>query len=180
MKFSLNSIILWPKKKEFTYRQIPFEPDKVNIITGSSRTGKSAIIPIIDYCLGADKCTIPVDIIRNACEWFGVLFDLDNEQILLCRKEPGSKSSTNEMYFSRGKTVEIPENIESNTTAPQVKNILNELLSMSFLDLDPTNSNFSARPSYRDFMAFIFQPQNIVANADVLFIKRIRVNTGKN
>lgn len=171
MKFSLNSIILWPKKKEFTYRQIPFEPDKVNIITGSSRTGKSAIIPIIDYCLGADKCTIPVDIIRNACEWFGVLFDLDNEQILLCRKEPGSQSSTNEMYFSRSRTAEIPENIESNATAPQVKNILNELFSMSFLDLDPTNSNFSARPSYRDFMAFIFQPQNIIANADVLFYK---------
>lgn len=27
------------------------------------------------------------------------------------------------------------------------------------------------RPSYRDFMAFLFQPQNIVANADVLFYK---------
>ena len=171
MKFSLNSIILWPQKKEFTYRQIPFEPDKVNIITGSSRTGKSAIIPIIDYCLGAEKCTIPVDIIRNACEWFGVLFDMDNEQILLCRKEPGSQSSTNEMYCSRSKIVEIPENIESNTTAPQVKNILNELFSISFLDLDPMDSNFSARPSYRDFMAFIFQPQNIIANADVLFYK---------
>jgi len=171
MKFSLNSIILWPKKKKFTYRQIPFEPDKVNIITGSSRTGKSAIIPIIDYCLGADKCTIPVDIIRNACEWFGVIFDLDNEQILLCRKEPGAQNSTNEMYFSRGKAVEIPENIESNTTVQQVKNILNELFSMSFLDLDPTTSNFSARPSYRDFMAFIFQPQNIIANSDVLFYK---------
>ncbi|SFH36843.1 hypothetical protein SAMN05660649_04924 [Desulfotomaculum arcticum] len=143
----------------------------MNIITGSSRTGKSAIIPIIDYCLGADKCTIPVDIIRNACEWFGVLFDLDNEQILLCRKEPGSRSSTNEMYFSRDMIVKVPENIESNVTTPQVKNILNELFSMSFLDLDPTTSNFSARPSYRDFMAFIFQPQNIVANADVLFYK---------
>lgn len=171
MRFSLNSIILWPRNKEYKYRKISFAPDKVNIITGASRTGKSAIIPIIDYCLGADKCAIPVDKIRNACEWFGVLFDSDSEQILLCRKEPGVQSSTNEMYFAREAFVTLPETIESNITAPQVKNILNELFSMSFLDIEPTSNNFSSRPSYRDFMAFIFQPQNIIANADVLFYK---------
>ncbi len=171
MNFSLNSIILWPRNKDFKYRKIEFLPDKVNIITGASRTGKSAIIPIIDYCLGADKCTIPVDTIRNACEWFGALFDLDNEQILLCRKEPGVQSGTNEMFFAREISITIPDEIDSNITAPQVKNILNELFSMSFLDIDPASNNFSSRPSYRDFMAFIFQPQNIVANADVLFYK---------
>jgi len=171
MKFSLNSIFLWPRNKNFTYNKIAFEPNKINIVTGSSRTGKSAIIPIIDYCLGSNKCTIPVETIRNACEWFGVLFDLENEHFLLCRKEPGVQNATNEMYFARGKDVIIPESIDSNTTTSSVKNTLNELLSMSFLDLDPTTNNFSSRPSYRDFMAFIFQPQNIVANADVLFYK---------
>lgn len=171
MIFSLNSILLWPRNKDFTYKRISFESDKVNIITGSSRTGKSAVIPIIDYCLGSDKCTIPVETIRKACEWFGVLVDLENEQLLLCRKEPGAQNATNEMYFARGQSVIIPESIESNTTTPSVKNILNELFSMSFLDLDPTTNHFSSRPSYRDFMAFIFQPQNIVANADVLLYK---------
>ena len=89
MKFSVNRIVLWPKKEGLAYREIKFEENKINIITGSSRTGKSALIPIIDYCLGAQKCAIPVDVIRNACAWFGVLFDLQEEQILLCRKEPG-------------------------------------------------------------------------------------------
>lgn len=43
---------------------------------------------------------------------------------------------------------------------------------MSFLAVDPQNRDgFSSRPSYRDFMAFLFQPQNIVANADVMFYK---------
>lgn len=171
MNFSINSLILWPRKKEFSFKRIPFVQGKINIITGASRTGKSAIIPIIDYCLCSDKCTIPVDKIRNACEWFGVLFNLEDEQILLCRKEPGAQNATGEMYFSRGKEVAIPENIESNTTASQIKNTLNELFSMSFLDLDPESNNFASRPSYRDFMAFLFQPQNIVANADVLFYK---------
>ncbi len=172
MKFSIRKIILWPKKSGLPYREISFEPKQINVITGSSRTGKSALIPIVDYCLGAQKCAIPVDTIRNTCAWFGVLFELDEEQILLCRKEPGLKSSTGEMYFLRGKDIRIPERIISNTTSDEVKNLLNELFSMSFLEIDPSSERIgSARPSYRDFMAFLFQPQNIIANSEVLFFK---------
>ena len=172
MKFIIDKVVLWPKKSEQRFRTVEFKSDKINIITGASRTGKSAIIPIIDYCLGADKCTIPVDTIRNATAWFGVLFSLDGEQILLCRKEPGQRASTGEMYILRGNELSIPDKIITNTTLEEVKNVLNELFSMSFLAVDPQNrEGFSARPSYRDFMAFLFQPQNIVANADVMFYK---------
>ena len=171
MKFSIDSVILWPRKKDYSYRRVKFVPNKVNIITGASKTGKSAIIPIIDYCLGSEKCTIPVDTIRNACLWFGVLFCLENEQMLLCRKEPGNQISTGEMFILRGTEINIPDTISANTNVTEVKNLLNELFQISFFDLDPTTKAFSARPSYRDFMAFLFQPQNIVANADVMFYK---------
>lgn len=171
MKFSINSVILWPKNNEFPYRILPFSENAINVITGASRTGKSAIIPIIDYCLCSQKCNIPVDVIRDTCAWFGVLFNLDSNQLLLCRREPGNQVSTNEMYMKRDVTIEIPDRIEGNTNVESVKNTLNELFSMSFLDLDPSNRSFSFRPSFRDFMAFLFQPQNIVANADVLFYK---------
>ncbi|GMO33794.1 MAG: DUF3732 domain-containing protein [Termitinemataceae bacterium] len=171
MKFLVNSIVLWPRNKNFEFNQVRFDSNKINIITGASKTGKSAIIPIIDYCLGAGKCTIPVDKIRIACEWFGVLFDLDGEQMLLCRKEPGVKDSTGEMYFERSKNIILPESVVSNTTLTAVNNILNELFAMSFIATDATSSFYTSRPSYRDFMAFIFQPQNIIANADVLFYK---------
>ena len=169
MNFTINSVILWPRKQEYSPRILPFKSKAVNIITGASRTGKSALIPIIDYCLGSDKCTIPVDVIRNACSWFGVLFDMDEEQILLCRREPGDKASTGDMFILRGKEIMIPEYIEKNANVDVVKNMLNELFAISFLELD-SNANIF-RPSYRDFMAFLFQPQNIVANADVLFYK---------
>ena len=76
------------------------------------------------------------------------------------------------MYILRGNELSIPEKIIANTTVDEVKNVLNELFSMSFLAVDPQNRDgFSSRPSYRDFMAFLFQPQNIVANADVMFYK---------
>ena len=168
MNFAINSVILWSRKQEYPPRILPFKSRAVNIITGASRTGKSALIPIIDYCLGSDKCTIPVDVIRNACSWFGVLFDMEGEQILLCRREPGDKAFR-DMFISRGKEITIPEYIEKNANVESIKNMLNELFAMSFLDLDSNASIF--RPSYRDFVAFLFQPQNIVANADVLFYK---------
>lgn len=172
MRFIIKKVILWPKDENCKFRTVTFEEGKINIITGASRTGKSAIIPIIDYCLASDKCTIPVDTIRNKTAWFGVLVLSDDEQILICRKEPGVKSSSGEMYLLRGTDVTIPDHIESNTNVTEVKNVLNEFFSMSFLALDPANRDgFSSRASYRDFMAFLFQPQNIVANADVMFYK---------
>ncbi len=169
MKFTINSVILWSKRDGFSPRVLSFKMQSVNIITGASRTGKSALIPIIDYCLGSDKCAIPVDIIRNACSWFGVLFDLDGEQLLLCRREPGDQASTKDMFILRDKEITIPKTLSKNTNLDSIKDMLNELLGMSFLALDPDAGVF--RPSYRDFMAFLFQPQNIVANADVLFYK---------
>lgn len=171
MKFSIDSVILWPRKNGFSHRKVDFTPDKINIITGASRTGKSAIIPIIDYCLGSEKCTIPVDTIRNACSWFGVLFNLGNEHMLLCRREPGNQIATGDMFILRGNKINIPNTISANTNVTEVNNLLNEFFQMSFLEIDPTTKDFSGRPSYRDFMAFIFQPQNIVANADVMFYK---------
>ncbi len=142
MKFSINSVILWARKTEFGFRNVKFRPDKINIITGASRTGKSAIIPIIDYCLGSAKCTIPVDTIRNACAWFGVLIDLEDEQMLLCRREPGNQASTGDMFISRSKIITIPETITANSNVTEVKNILNELFSISFFELDPTSKDF--------------------------------------
>ena len=47
-------------------RIITFETGKLNIIYGASQTGKSAIIPIIDYCLCSTTNRIPAGtIIKN-------------------------------------------------------------------------------------------------------------------
>src|SRR5579864_9232497 len=111
MYFQIKEIILWAKKAGLRPRRVPFEIGKVNIITGESRTGKSAIIPIIDFCLGADKCAIPVKTIRDACSWFGIVIQTEVGQKLLARREPGTKASTSEMFVLEGETIEIPDEI---------------------------------------------------------------------
>jgi hypothetical protein len=172
MYFQIRELILWPKR-DFKPRRVSFAPGKVNVISGASKTGKSAIIPIIDYCLGSGKCAIPTGTIRNACSWFGLIVDTDEGQKLIARAEPGNKQQSEQMLLIESETIEVPERITDRTSnAAQVKALLNRLSGTSNLPFDPESaSGFGARPSIRDFMAFVFQPQNVVANPDVLFFK---------
>src|SRR5260221_11318738 len=108
MHFHIKQIILWPRDGAFLPRRLTFQQGSVNVISGNSRTGKSAIIPIIDYCLGADKCTIPVKTVRDACSWFGVVVETDFGEKLFARREPGEQKTTGDMYVVEGASVEIP------------------------------------------------------------------------
>ncbi|MFT4095699.1 MAG: DUF3732 domain-containing protein [Rhodoblastus sp.] len=172
MYFQLRKLILWPRH-DGTPRVVEFEQGVVNVISGASKTGKSAVIPIIDYCLAADKCAIPVGVIRENCSWFGVVIDTVEGQKLLARREPGEQQSTSDMLLLEGDTLEVPPRIEGKTTSVSyVKAMLNRLATLTNLDFEPeSEGGFKSRPSFRDLMAFTFQPQNIVANPDVMFFK---------
>ncbi|WP_315742401.1 DUF3732 domain-containing protein [Bradyrhizobium sp. SZCCHNR1075] len=172
MYFQILRLILWPRTSDEP-RIVKFEKGIVNVISGASKTGKSAVIPIIDYCLGADKCAIPVGVIRESCSWFGVLVETLEGEKLFARREPGELQRTGDMFVLEGINVRIPHKIEErNTTVDAVKGALNRLGGLTGLDFDPSGeSGYSARPSFRDMMAFTFQPQNIIANPNVLFFK---------
>ena len=167
---------MWPREPGFKPRRIEFELDKVNIITGASRTGKSAVTPIIDYCLGSHSCSIPVNTIRQACAWFGVLVQTDQGQKLFARREPGSQQITDQMFILEGAKIVVPDEIPETRegTAKQVRRSLDDLAGLTKLDFssgDNAATSRSGRPSFRDMSAFTFQPQNVVANPDVLFYK---------
>lgn len=174
MQLQLKSLILWPRSHQLSPRVVSFEANKLNVITGASKTGKSAVIPIIDYCLGSERCAVPVKIIRDACTWFGVVITTSEGEKLLARREPGDQVSTGDMFLLEGKAVEIPQTIPAkNTNVADVKRMLDKLAGLSNLGFDPSGyaGGFKSRPSFRDLLAFAFQPQNIVANPDVLFFK---------
>lgn len=174
MQFQLREIVLWPRRAGLEPRRVRFEPGRVNVISGGSRTGKSAIIPIVDYCLGSEKCTIPVATIRDACSWFGIVIETRLGQKLLARREPGQLRATGDMFLSEGSSVEVPKGAPSrNTTVDAVKRSLDELAGLSQLNFeaDEAARGFAGRVSFRDLVAFMFQPQNVVANPNVLFYK---------
>lgn len=172
MYFQIEKIVLWPKKIQCTYKTVEFCCNKVNMITGGSRTGKSAIIPIIDYCLGDHKCQIPVNTIRDACSWFGIIVKMKDKRILLARREPEQKQATDDMMIIEGKEIVIPGIPVKNTTRKNVLRYLDETARVSFIKVEQDEMNgFTERPSFRDMMAFCYQSQNIIANANTLFYK---------
>lgn len=175
MDFKIKKIILWPKDQNKTRKEIPFELNKVNVIVGDSQTGKSSLIPIIDYCLGSSKCTIPVGPIRDYTGWFGILVCIGKDEMLLARREPGTQQSTSDMFYDEGKTVVIPDIIsEKNRTNDQVVNRFNQLSQLPSLDFvkdEKEKQPYENRPSFKDFLAFCFQPQHIIANPYTMFYK---------
>jgi hypothetical protein len=149
MHFQIREIILWPRSPELPPSRVAFAADALNVVTGVSRTGKSAVIPIIDYCLGSDTCQIPVNTIRDRCSWFGIVVDTERGQMLLARREPGSQRTTSDMYVLDAPTVEPPPAITSkNATVDSVKRMLDGLAGLTQLDFDAdeTGSGFKGRP----------------------------------
>ena len=172
MDFQIKKIVLWPRAADRAPRVVGFEESRLNVITGVSRTGKSAIIPIIDYCLGADKCTIPTGIIRRSVAWFGVVVATAEGEKLFARKEPGLQRATDEMFVAEAQSVEIPQLIAKNAARDSVKQRLDQLAGLTKLSFSAHEVDAGlGRPSFRDMSAFTFQPQNIVANPNVLFYK---------
>jgi len=174
MKAKIAKIILWPKKAGKKPRAISFQMSGVEVITGKSQTGKSALIPIVDYCLGSDRCAIPVGEIRNTVAWFGVLIRFPKHEMLVARRNPELQLETSEMYLEEAKTVKIPDTLHemrnANTEAVVARlNQICELPSLSMTGME--DAGFGGRPSFRDTAAFQFQPQHIVANPYTLFFK---------
>jgi hypothetical protein len=78
------------------------------------------------------------------------------------------------MMLLEDTVVAVPfEQPKKNTTRQAVKRLLDRLAGLSNLgfDAEGTGNGFQGRPSFRDTLAFCFQPQNIVANPDVLFFR---------
>lgn len=170
MHFQILKLVLWSKAGH-PPRVVNFTPGMANVISGASKTGKSAVIPIIDYCLASGKCSIPVGTIRESCSWFGLVIETMSGQMLLARREPGDQRQTGDMFWVEGSEIEVPiQEPIKNITSDAVKHRLDQLSGLSQLGLIPeSDSSFHNRVSFRDLVAFNFQPQYIVANPLALY-----------
>ena len=174
MKLFIKKLILWPRNPDMRPLEISFATDKINVITGASGAGKSTISSIIDYCLGSGKCTIPMGMIREKCAWYGILLQLEHEQMLVARQDPNDKNANGSMYIEEGVKVLVPPVIHAkNVDVELFKDKLDLLAGIPAIK-DLSSSYDYTRPVYpafRDMAAFNFQPQHIVANPYTMFFK---------
>lgn len=91
-------------------RVLPLKTGAVNIITGASKTGKSALVDIVDYCFGAGECRVPEGPIRRSVSWFGLRLQLDSGQAFIARRCPDARSvSSEDCFVEVGDRVDVPD-----------------------------------------------------------------------
>ena len=159
-------IILYSKHGE--RRILPFRQGGVNIVTGRSKTGKSALIDIVDYCLGSSSFNVPAGVIRNTVDWFAIRIQFASCQMFIARK---NKSA----YLIEANEITIPENIPvQNITSEAIEKHINSRLGISpNLNIPPdTQTRRPLEANFRHALFFSFQDQNDLTAKNRLFHKQ--------
>ena len=172
MTLQIRSISIYPHKGE--RRDVKFKLGTLNIVTGASKTGKSALLDIVDYCWGRKEYTVAEGAIRKGVSWFALHLDHNGEGILLARKNPGpAKQASDKIYFARG-VESLPDtdsDFHKNITRDGLKAQLSAILGISenVHIPEPRATREPLEASSRQAIFFCLQAQDEIANRRLLF-----------
>lgn len=158
-------------------RDLRFKVDGLNVITGRSSTGKSALSEIIEYCMGRSSFNVPEGIIRDKVAWFAVIYQFEKEQVLIAKPTPptgGASCSTT--MLRRGADLKVPEflDLAVNTDDESIVELLSRLLGIpenrTEVALEHSRESYDANVKHTFY--YLFQKQGLVANRDQLFYRQ--------
>ncbi len=168
-------IVLYNSNQE--KRVLKLRPGEVNIITGASATGKSALIEIVNYCLGKKSCSIPEGVIRETVAWYGLLLQFSDEKMFIARQNPPlGVQNTTHMYMERGVNIKIPVNSpsESNINNDEIVELLSRKIGIS-PNLNTPVAGQTRAPlaaNIRHALKYCFQPQDVIAQRNIIFFSQ--------
>lgn len=172
MKSYIKSIIIFNKNGE--KRIVPLKQG-VNIITGESKTGKSALVEIIDYCLCSTRCTIPKGKITEFSYLYSLVMDIDNNTYVIARYnwDVGGK-----MHFSKEAENFEPNNLElkyfKDKLSLPCKDVQYEIecaLGLYVTNMATDTEQKGKKASLRNMVSYLFQHQNLMASKFALFYR---------
>jgi hypothetical protein len=171
MTLRLNAIYIFSHAGEI--RPLYFKKSGLNVITGKSKTGKSAIVDIVDYCFGRESCYVAEGVIRQKSSWFAVEISNEDETLFIARKNPGPGVDTSlEIYLRRGVSEAPPalSEIAKNITLEALVRLLTRFAGISENEHRPISG--TRRPlqaTVRHALFLCFQKQDEIDNRDRLF-----------
>ena len=158
-------------------RDLVFHVDGLNVITGRSSTGKSALSDIVEYCMGRSDCNVPEGVIRDKVAWFAVLYQFANEQVLIAKPSPeGGGASCSVAMVRRGTVVSVPafQELAVNTDDDAVVALLSNLLGIpenrTEVPLESSRNSYEATIQHTYY--YLFQKQGLVTNKEQLFYRQ--------
>lgn len=152
----------------------------LNVVTGKSSTGKSALIEIFDYCFGSSEYTVPQGVITKNATIYYVFMQINDQNIVIAR----DPKLPNKGFFKREDNFS-PDIVQANYFESghfiEIDKFKKHVTSL-FVDMDDVDESAEARkkrhnnakaatPSIRSFTSFMLQHQNLVANKHALFYR---------
>jgi len=153
-------------------REINFEVDQVNIITGASGTGKSTLIKAVDYCLGSKNCELPAHV-RRRCVAVGVKWVRGEQELIVGRVIPpvGQATSTH-MFCTAGRNLRLPARLEE-FEGPSPVNAAKRFIESAFGIDDVTGSQdefgeIKGRATVRHVTPYLFVTKEVIYSETIL------------
>lgn len=183
--------------KAFFSRIIAFSKDKkkneielkegLNIITGNSQTGKSALLEITDYCLLNSIECVPKGIITTNTNLYVVILVFENKKLILGRRPYDYEENKNEKGRNRAfysiENLDFDEkkldysyfekNSQNFIPIKQLKDILLRIFNVGVKsrNIKENDEIKLITPTIRNISSFMFQHQTLVANKFALFYR---------
>ena len=172
MKSYIKAIIIFNKNGE--KRVVPLEQG-VNIITGESKTGKSALVEIIDYCMCSTRSTIPKGKITDFTYLYTIVMIIGENSYVIARY---NWNDGGKMHFSKETKDFEPGNLELSYFVEKLalpyKDIKNEIecaLGLFVTNMATGEEQQSKKASLRNMVSYLFQHQNLMASKFALFYR---------
>jgi len=172
MTMQIKSIVLY--HKDGRVRELNFRLGKLNIITGESRTGKSAIIDIVDYCLGRSTFGIFEGVNRDVVAWYAVMLRVNDTDVFCAKPAPkGNAASQSSVFLQVGHQLSLPSidslfaNTNDATLIQQLSGMLRISPNASLPGENQTREPLEATIAHTKY--YLFQEQGEIANRAFLF-----------
>ena len=148
----------------------------VNVITGKSSTGKSAMIEIFDYCMGSSEFNIPSGVITDNADIYFVILAVKDIFLILARRENSKKIFLKEEQIIPNIELFNEDYFEDKYFTNDFNVNLGHYFGLDINDITEDTeilqyTRKKGRPSMRNFIPYLLQHQNLIANKHALFYR---------
>lgn len=154
-------------------RALRFKRGALNVISGLSRTGKTELLKIIDFCAGRQTPSLAEGPITRKVSWFAAVFEAsDGRRVLTVRPQPKGQSTSIAMV-ALGADIDLPADasrIQPNATTETVRGALDDLLGLGGFDIEEYGrTRERLRASVSHAIQFCLQAQTELMSPSYLF-----------
>lgn len=168
----IETIVLYHRDGQ-RMREVDLRPGQLNVITGVSQTGKSALIEVVDYVLGSDRHGVFRGPITATVGWYALRLRIAGTSVLVARQapEPNRQASSAAALRVGLETPPAPDELVANTNVEAMTARLGDLLGIEDNEQPRPEavSQGPLRATLRHALAYVFQRQQQIASPDVLF-----------